>query len=140
MVGLLLIATLAMHAYFGLLVGELNTALRADLQRRQGGRPPHLAAISQPLNVPEYRWDGTERINFLLLGIDAGAGRQEALTDTILVVSVDPVAKTAVMVSVPRDTGSLPLPDSNVYTDGVYPQKINQLSTDADADPEPLVP
>ncbi len=138
-VGLLLIATLAMHAYFGLLVGELNTTLERIFN---GGKVAAAApgGDQQPLNVPEYRWNGTERINFLLLGIDAGAGRQEALTDTILVVSVDPVAKTAVMVSVPRDTGSLPLPDSNVYTDGVYPQKINQLSTDADADPSRWCP
>ena len=39
------------------------------------------------------------------------------------------------MVSVPRDTGFVPLPDRSIYADGVYPSKINQLSTDANKDP-----
>jgi anionic cell wall polymer biosynthesis LytR-Cps2A-Psr (LCP) family protein len=39
------------------------------------------------------------------------------------------------MVSVPRDTGYLPLPDRSVYPDGIYPNKINALSTEASADP-----
>lgn len=133
-VGLLLVATVAMHAYLGLVVGELNTTLE---QVFDGG---HAAAAGnhigrQPLNRPEYRWNGTEPINFLLLGIDSGVGRGEALTDTILVVSVDPVARTAVMVSVPRDTGYMPLPDTRIYPDGVYPRKINELSTDAGLNP-----
>src|SRR4029079_12354856 len=93
-----------------------------------------------PLNQPAYRWDGTERITFLLLGIDSGVGREEANTDTILVVSVDPVARTAVMVSVPRDTGFVPLPDRNVYPDGVYPKKINELSTEASESPSRWCP
>lgn len=134
-VSLLLVATVGMHAYLGLLVAELNTTLEHVFK---GGK---VAAAGngndrQPLNRPEYRWNGTERINFLLLGIDSGVGRDEALTDTILVVSVDPVARTAVMVSVPRDTGYVPLPDTSVYRDGVYPRKINQLSTDADLNPK----
>lgn len=133
-VALLLVATVAMHAYLGFVVGELNTTLeqvfnggQAAAAGNDAGRPP--------LNRPEYHWNGTEPINFLLLGIDSGAGREEALTDTILVVSVDPVARTAVMVSVPRDTGYMPLPDTRIYPDGVYPRKINELSTDAGLNP-----
>jgi LCP family protein required for cell wall assembly len=83
------------------------------------------------LNLPDYAWDGTQRINFLLLGIDAGGERTTELTDTILVVSIDPVTETAIMISVPRDTGFMPLPDRSVYPDGLYPQKINALSTEA---------
>ena len=134
-VSLLMLATIGMHAYLGMVVGELNTTLGrvfdgGKVADARGGND------AQPLNRPEYRWNGTERINFLLLGVDSGVGRDEALTDTILVVSVDPVARTAVMVSVPRDTGYVPLPDTSVYRDGVYPRKINQLSTDADLDPK----
>jgi LCP family protein required for cell wall assembly len=55
-------------------------------------------------------------------------------------VSVDPVAGTAVMVSVPRDTGFVPLPDRTIYADGVYPEKINQLPTDASSEPERWCP
>ena len=132
---LLLIATIAMHAYLGLVVGQLNTTLEQIFGGSRTGignaRPPAGAA----LNKPDYHWNGRERVNFLLLGIDSGPGRSEALTDTILVISVDPVAKTAEMVSIPRDTGYLPLPDTRIYGDGLYPMKINQLSTDAAADP-----
>ncbi len=133
-VSLLLAATVAMHGYLAVVVIELNSTLE---QVFAGGQPPrHDGGTEQePLNRPEYRWNGTERINFLLLGIDAGGRREEALTDTILVVSVDPVAHTAVMISVPRDTGYVPLPDTRLYADGLYPRKINQLTTDASADP-----
>lgn len=133
-VSLLLAATVAMHGYLAVVVVELNSTLE---QVFGGGQPPrHDGGNEQePLNKPEYRWNGTERINFLLLGIDAGGKREEALTDTILVVSVDPAKHTAVMISVPRDTGYVPLPDARIYADGLYPRKINQLTTDASADP-----
>lgn len=134
-VALLLVATVAMHAYLGLVIGELNTTLEqvfGGSRTSVGNAPPPADA---PLNLPEYHWNGEERVNFLLLGIDSGPGRQEALTDTILVVSVDPIARTAQMVSIPRDTGYMPLPDTRVYRDGLYPLKINQLSTDAGLDP-----
>jgi LCP family protein required for cell wall assembly len=129
-VAALLVATIAMHAWAGLVITRIDSTL-ADV---------FVGGISSPggggpLNRPEFRWDGTERVTFLLLGIDSGVGRSEALTDTILAVSVDPVAGTAVMVSVPRDTGFVPLPDRSIYADGIYPSKINQLSTDADHDP-----
>jgi LCP family protein required for cell wall assembly len=58
------------------------------------------------------------------------------LTDTILVVSVDPVHDSAVLVSIPRDTGFMPLPDRRIYADGLYPGKINSLSTVASANPK----
>src|SRR4029077_14681596 len=86
----------------GALIGRLDATLNDFFA---GVRGPSGAQPSGPLNQPTYRWDGTERITFLLLGIDSGVGRKEALTDTILAVSIDPVARTAVMISVPRDTG-----------------------------------
>jgi LCP family protein required for cell wall assembly len=133
LIGILLVTTVGMHAAAGSLVGNLNSTLGqvfgGEVPGASGGPGPG------PLNQPQYRWNGTERISFLLLGIDSGVGREEALTDTILVVSVDPVARTAVMVSVPRDTGYVPLPDRSIYPDGIYPRKINELSTEASNSP-----
>jgi LCP family protein required for cell wall assembly len=128
----LLATTVGMHAWAGALIGRLD----ATLDDVFGGEIPDPSGGpgAGPVNQPAFRWDGTERVNFLLLGIDSGVGRDEALTDTILVVSVDPVARSAVMVSVPRDTGFVPLPDRSVYPDGVYPRKINELSTEAGQD------
>lgn len=132
-VAILLVATIGMHTWAGMLLGELNTTL-GDVFGGDGQDGQH-GAGGGPLNQPDYAWDGTDRINFLLLGIDAGPGREESLTDTILAVSVDPVSKTAVMISVPRDTVLTPLPDRSIYPDGLYPHKINGLSTEASNDP-----
>lgn len=133
---LLLAGTVAMHAWAGVVVGRLNTTLGDVFSGSGRGGPVVDRPDGGPLNRPEYRWDGTERINFLLLGVDAGPGRDESLTDTILAVSVDPVTKTAVMISVPRDTGFVPLADRSVYPDGLYPKKINELATEASQSPE----
>jgi LCP family protein required for cell wall assembly len=135
LIGVLLLATVAMHSYVAVVVGQLNETLDqvfagTGAPDPQGG----IGTIPGPINEPEYTWDGTDRINFLLLGVDAAPGREAALTDTILVVSVDPVDRTAVMVSIPRDTAFVPLPDTRVFADARYPNKINQLSTEAAAD------
>lgn len=45
-----------------------------------------------------------KRTNVLLLGIDARAGEEEARTDSMIFVSVDPELKKAVIISIPRDT------------------------------------
>jgi LCP family protein required for cell wall assembly len=55
------------------------------------------------------------RINVLLIGMDSGVGRNTALTDTMIIVSLDPVAKTVSMVSIPRDMVDVPLPDGRTY-------------------------
>src|SRR5207302_518782 len=74
------------------------------------------AAPGQVPSLPE--WTGTERLNVLLLGIDSrGDSSQTQNTDTMIVLSLDPVNKTAAMLSIPRD----------VYIDrpGVFTDKIN---------------
>jgi LCP family protein required for cell wall assembly len=50
-------------------------------------------------------WTGTERVTILVMGIDRRAGEDEKgyLTDTMMLVSLDPQSHTAVMISIPRD-------------------------------------
>ncbi|MBD2871231.1 LCP family protein [Paenibacillus arenilitoris] len=57
-----------------------------------------------PVPIPE--WEGTERVNILLLGGDARGldEGQTARSDSILVASFDPVTKKAHLFSVLRDT------------------------------------
>lgn len=136
----LLSLTIAMHAYVGVVLGALDQTLGQVFAGGEERPPPSDGGTvdrpddpEDPINEPDFHWDGTERVNFLLLGVDAGPGRDEALTDTILVVSIDPVAESAVMVSIPRDTGLVPLPDRSIYPDGLYPEKINSLSSVAEA-------
>jgi LCP family protein required for cell wall assembly len=69
-------------------------------------------------DLPAPAWTGTERLNVLLLGIDSrGESSTTKNTDTMIVLSLDPVNKTAAMLSIPRD----------VYIDrpGVFRDKIN---------------
>lgn len=73
---------------------------------------------------------GSSRITFLLLGADSGMGYDHALTDSQIVVSVDPNTKKVVMASVPRDLAQFPM-----YSGGTYSGKINSLMTAAASDP-----
>lgn len=53
---------------------------------------------------PLPRWDGTERINVLAMGIDQRAFEQGPWrTDTMLVLTLDPVTLSGGMLSIPRD-------------------------------------
>jgi len=52
-----------------------------------------------------HRWTGTERVTVLIMGIDRRQGDTDTAyrTDTLMLLSVDPAARTAVMLSIPRD-------------------------------------
>ncbi len=57
-------------------------------------------------SAPAPGWTGTERLNVLVLGIDSRSEDDpfEQNTDTIIVLSLDPLNKTGTMLSIPRDT------------------------------------
>jgi len=71
------------------------------------------------------------RINILLTGIDSSETRTHALTDTLIVVSVDPVTHDVAMVSFPRDIARFKEPDGSTFTG-----KINSLMTYANNHPD----
>lgn len=53
---------------------------------------------------PDYIWDDPRRVSVLLLGIDQRAGEAGPFpTDTIMLLSLDPVGKTGALLSIPRD-------------------------------------
>lgn len=61
-------------------------------------------AISEDAEYPT--WDGASRINILFVGLRGGdvtEGDCPFCTDTLILLTVDPVAKTAGMLSIPRD-------------------------------------
>ncbi len=62
------------------------------------------------------------RQNVLIIGVDQGIGRNTFLTDTMIVVSLDPVGETVSMISIPRDMVDVPLPDGRKFRG-----KINSL-------------
>jgi LCP family protein required for cell wall assembly len=74
---------------------------------------------------------GGERINILLIGVDAVADRTATLTDTMMVASLDPVGPSVSLLSVPRDLVDTPLGNGDVYG-----PKLNSLLGYADRHPE----
>jgi len=53
---------------------------------------------------PLPRWEGTERVNILVMGIDQRKHEQGPWrTDTMLVLTIDPVTASGGMLSIPRD-------------------------------------
>ena len=72
-----------------------------------------------------------ERVNILLIGIDKTPGRTATLTDTMMVVSIDPVGETVTMVSLPRDLVRVPMGNGDVFA-----PKLNSLMAYADGHPK----
>ncbi len=72
-----------------------------------------------------------ERINVLLVGVDAVADRQATLTDTMMVASLDPVGRSVSLLSVPRDLVNTPLGNGDVFG-----PKLNSLLGYADRHPD----
>ena len=82
-------------------------------------------------------WNGLERLNILLLGADAGAGRSGLRTDTTIVVSLDPVTGDAAMFSIPRDMSGVPLPEGmGMWDCNCFDDLITHLHKVAEENPE----
>jgi LCP family protein required for cell wall assembly len=79
-------------------------------------------------------WDGTERLNVLLIGVDQRQGETSFNTDTLIVASVDPVKGSVSMFSIPRDTVDVPVPASaRALYGATYNNKINSYYSSAKA-------
>jgi LCP family protein required for cell wall assembly len=67
--------------------------------------PPIATPEPQATPIPELpHWNGHERVNVLVLGIDERDGEEGPWrTDTMLVLTLDPVTMSAGMLSIPRD-------------------------------------
>jgi LCP family protein required for cell wall assembly len=111
------IDTLDAVALGGLHDGDLNDPFNAF-----GGLP-------SPSGQPDVA--AGERVNILLVGIDSAPGRTTQLTDTMLVVSIDPAGTGSAMISVPRDLYGVPLPDGTPFN-----RKLNTLMVYAAAHPK----
>ena len=73
-----------------------------------GETPPAQTAtptVSAPQVPMPPAWDGASRVNVLVLGLRGGDINQGCpdCTDTMILLTIDPVSKTAGMLSIPRD-------------------------------------
>lgn len=80
-------------------------------------------------------WNGTNRLNVLLIGSDKRPKTSWSLTDTLIVASIDPTTRQVAMFSIPRDTVDVPLPNipARSVFGSVYGGKINSLYQQAKA-------
>ena len=109
------------------LVFSYGSALSRTFDRVFSGGALGATSGDQPAPAPAL----DQRINVLLIGIDKTRLRTTTLTDTMMVVSLDPVGKTISMLSVPRDLINVPLNGTDVYG-----PKINSLYAYADRHPD----
>ncbi len=70
---------------------------------------------------------GTDRVNVLLLGGDAGPGRWSLRTDSMIVVSIDPITGDSAMISVPRNLRRLPFPEGTALNEK-YPDGFSDIA------------
>ncbi|HSR21660.1 MAG TPA: LCP family protein, partial [Anaerolineales bacterium] len=66
--------------------------------------PPAPDVAAPEIEYP--KWDGGSRVNLVFFGLRGGETQGEGCplcTDTIIVFTVDPVSKSAGMISIPRD-------------------------------------
>jgi LCP family protein required for cell wall assembly len=88
---------------------------------------PFASSGPNPTPEPTY-WSNPDRITFLLIGVDFMTGRTHALTDSMILATLDVHTNKATIISVPRDTANFDL----YYGGWVGPTfKLNELMSAA---------
>ena len=109
LIGMLIISCLAAAGTFWLasrLIGSSAAEMfqgSVDSQVQPGGGDSFLP---QENLVELSSWDGAGQVNMLVMGLDYrdwSAGDGPSRTDTMIVLTMDPLKKTAGMLSIPRD-------------------------------------
>jgi hypothetical protein len=97
--------------------------------------PPGATAV--PAEPSAQPWDGTGRLNVLLIGSDRRPGDGSYNTDTLIVASIDPASGQVAMFSLPRDTTGIPLAGpARSFFGTTWNRKINALFQQARARPD----
>ncbi|GIW03779.1 MAG: hypothetical protein KatS3mg059_0399 [Thermomicrobiales bacterium] len=89
---------------------------------------PVIAEVTATAAPELPEWDGTERLTILLLGVDRRED-EPSRSDTMILVNIDPIKKTAAMMSIPRDL--------KVMIPGYGMDKINAAYAFGDRDEVP---
>jgi LCP family protein required for cell wall assembly len=137
LLGVILIVTHAWAVAVGWSLFQASGRLFPPVVATASPRPP--AAASPGASVPfdpsqsaaPASAEPSNRITVLLTGIDKSEIRTHSLTDTLLVVSVDPDTGKTAMVSFPRDIARFTMSNG-----AFYPRKINALMSEANQHPD----
>lgn len=91
---------------------KCGTVTRGDgfTLNEQGTPVPNATELPPPITVPDSNlppaWDGASRITVLVIGLDYRdwlANEGPPRSDTMMLLTIDPLTKTAGMLSIPRD-------------------------------------
>ena len=112
--------------------GSSDASQPADTGAAADTGEPTLLLPSEGTALPSATlptWNGTDRLNILLVGIDQRPGQSVFNTDTLIVVSIDPTTNRVAMFSIPRDTVDVPLPPGPLRQalGSVYTAKVNSI-------------
>ena len=112
-------------------VRDIVMASGAPVSPDRTADPTSSTAAPDPSIEP---WDRSKRLDILLVGLDSGRpGEKTFLTDTMMVVSIDPESGRMAFISLPRDTVNVPLPKSADFAKAravfgnTYASRINSL-------------
>ncbi|TDD67745.1 LytR family transcriptional regulator [Jiangella aurantiaca] len=78
-------------------------------------------SLTRPDSSDEDPWAGQQRVNVLILGSDAGPGREETRTDTVMVASINTETGDTALFSLPRNLLNLPMPPDTPLAEA-YPE------------------
>jgi LCP family protein required for cell wall assembly len=116
----LMVAFVAASSYK---VAEYATVTKDTINELFVTSPKGTTATDAPKIVEgKDPWAETPRVNILLLGSDAGVGREGTRTDSMIVASTDTKTGRTVLISLPRNLMRVPIPEDNPlhekYPDG----------------------
>jgi len=89
------------------------------------GASPTPTPEPTPTPVPQADWT-KGRLNILLVGTNG------SLTDTLIVVSIDPDTNQVAFIGIPRDTVGMAIPSGTAaakYYGGTFPARVNQIAS-----------
>lgn len=109
---LVLVLTAGLLAYFGPLAWAswrayqrvfVTPVPRATVVINEQGTPEVVLLTADDPAIQLPNWDKKDRINVLLLGVDRREAEDVPRSDTIIIVTIDPLTKDVGMLSIPRD-------------------------------------
>lgn len=85
--------------------------------------------VVTPTSIPSSPFEGTDPVNVLILGGDAGPDRSGIRTDSMIVASIDPAAHQVALFGVPRNFKVLPVPGwlQGVWECDCYEEQSNTI-------------
>lgn len=116
----LVVAPVAMASRYALVQYDLVTTVFSATDPAEDGVAGPVAGAPSA-DAPEADpWAGVDRVNVLLIGSDAGPGREGTRPDTNIVASIDTQTGDTVLFSLPRNLENAPFPATSALS-AYYP-------------------